>query len=124
MECILKNPDMDVKDVYKNAYETMKDDPTYFRNVIEGYFAYINEELKKMKTFLYKSIEKKNLLETLEMKNYPTFYKAFNTLLRNKKQDILKRPFKAFTGEGFKKPKIYKKGSGTGFIKPEIYKKK
>jgi hypothetical protein len=48
-ECVIKNPEMDVKDVYKEAYFALKTNENNFATIIRGYFYSINDELKKMK---------------------------------------------------------------------------
>lgn len=48
-ECIIQNPRMDIKEVYKEAYNFLKTKSTEYKFVIiRGYYAYINEELKKI----------------------------------------------------------------------------
>jgi hypothetical protein len=57
-ECVIQNPEMDVKDVYKEAYAFLNTNENKFATIIRGYFFSINDELKKMKkTF---SIKKNN----------------------------------------------------------------
>jgi hypothetical protein len=48
-ECIINNPELPVKEVYKEAYDTVRQDEMNFASVIRGYFYSINEELLKMK---------------------------------------------------------------------------
>ncbi len=48
-ECVINNPELPVKEVYADAYNTLLTDEDKFAYVIHGYFLSINEELKKMK---------------------------------------------------------------------------
>ena len=48
-ECVIQNPEMDVKDVYKEAFNALKTNQNNFATIIRGYFFSINDELKKMK---------------------------------------------------------------------------
>ena len=48
-ECVIQNPEMDVKDVYKEAFNVLKTNQNNFATIIRGYFFSINDELKKMK---------------------------------------------------------------------------
>ena len=48
-ECVINNPDLPVKEVYKEAYGMIRNDEMNFASVIRGYFYSINEELLKMK---------------------------------------------------------------------------
>ena len=58
-ECVLSNPEMDIKDVYKEAWDIVNKDEGNFATIIRGYFLSINEELVKMnETF---SIHKNNI---------------------------------------------------------------
>ena len=107
MECILKNPDLDIKDVYKNAYELMNDEPQYFKDLIVGYFININEEMKKMKGFIFKSIEKGDVDKYHE--DYEKFYADYFKLLAKHREAVMKKPLKKFTGEGFIRPTLNKK---------------
>jgi len=110
MECVLKNPDMPIKDIYKNAYELMNDDPQYFKDVIVGYFLNMNDEIKKMKNFIAKSITKGDLDKYLD--NYEQFYIDYYKLIDKHRRAVAKKPRVKFTGEGFKRPEVYKKVSG------------
>ena len=110
MECVLKNPDMPIKDIYKNAYELMNDDPQYFKDVIVGYFLNMNDEIKKMKKFIAKSITKGDLDKYLN--NYEQFYVDYYKLIEKHRKAVAKKPRVNFTGEGFKRPMVYKKVSG------------
>jgi hypothetical protein len=110
MECVLKNPDMPIKDIYKNAYELMNDDPQYFKDVIVGYFLNMNDEIKKMKNFIAKSITKGDLDKYLD--NYEQFYIDYYKLIDKHRRAVAKKPKVKFTGEGFKRPEVYKKVSG------------
>jgi len=49
-ECVIQNPEMDVKEVYKEAFNALKTNENNFATIIRGYFFSINDELKKMKT--------------------------------------------------------------------------
>ena len=43
MECVLRNPDMSVKEIYSKAYDKMNRNPEFFLAVIKGYFIQVNE---------------------------------------------------------------------------------
>ena len=127
MECILRNPDMDIKDVYKNAYTIMNDDPKYFRDVIRGYFIDIDDEIKKMQKFYAKSIQKKDISQS-ENSGFAIseFFNKYIKLLGKRKLEISKNIKKVeFTGEGkFRRPLLNKKIVGSGaFNKPLLNKK-
>ena len=47
-ECVMANPEMDIKDVYKEAWDAVNTDEGNFATIIRGYFLSINEELLKM----------------------------------------------------------------------------
>ena len=48
-ECVIQNPEMDVKEVYKEAFNALNTNENKFATIIRGYFFSINDELKKMK---------------------------------------------------------------------------
>jgi hypothetical protein len=48
-ECVIQNPEMDVKEVYKEAFNALRTDANNYATIIRGYFYSINNELKKMK---------------------------------------------------------------------------
>lgn len=51
-ECVMSNPEMDIKEVYEEAYKALNTNEGKFATIIRGYFLSINEELVKMnKTF-------------------------------------------------------------------------
>ena len=107
MECILRNPDMDIKDVYKNAYTIMNDDPKYFKDVIRGFFIDIDEEIKKINKFYIKSIKKNDLLQFQDTPfAISDFFENYIKLLAKNKREISQKTKKVeFTGEGrFNKP--------------------
>ena len=105
MECVLRNPDMDIRDVYKGAYEAMKDEPSFFLAVIKGYFIEVNELLTDI-NFFQKSIKSSEL----KVIHWENFYDKYFRYLKKINDDNEKKPKKPFTGEGvFKLPKIYNK---------------
>lgn len=115
MECILRNPDMSVKEIYSKAYDKMNRNPEFFLAVIKGYFIQVNELLVDI-NFFKKSIKLKDI------KNLDGlfFYNKYYEYLRKVKKENKKIPRIPFTGEGgFNLPQIYK---GDGFNLPEIYK--
>jgi hypothetical protein len=107
MECVLKNPEMSVKDIYKKTYELMNDDPQYFKDVIVGYFFNMNDEIKKMKGFIAKSINKGDIDKYLD--NYDKFYVDYYKLIDKHRDATLEKPYKPFTGKGFIRPTLNKK---------------
>jgi hypothetical protein len=121
MECIIRNPDMDIKDVYKYAYTLMNDDPKYFRDVIRGYFIDIDEEIKKMNKFYFKTLDSNILKKTAgENIGLSEFFEKYIKLLGKHKLELSQRTKKTeFTGEGrFNKPLLKKH-----FNKPLLNKK-
>ena len=61
-ECVIKNPEWTVEDVYAKAFHYLETDPNNFATIIRGYFFSINDELKKMnKTFTIEKTEKRKL---------------------------------------------------------------
>ena len=48
-ECVIQNPEMDVKEVYKQAFNALRTNANNYATIIRGYFYSINNELKKMK---------------------------------------------------------------------------
>ena len=48
-ECVIQNPEMDIKEVYKEAFNVLKTNENNFATIIRGYFFSINDQLKKMK---------------------------------------------------------------------------
>ena len=52
--CIIENPDVRITEVYKVAYNIMKNDPSTFRAAIRGYLLAADRELRKMKIFIGK----------------------------------------------------------------------
>jgi hypothetical protein len=59
-ECVINNPEMDVREVYKEAFDALKTNENNFATIIRGYFFSINDELKKMKsTFTLKKVKTK-----------------------------------------------------------------
>tara|TARA_R110002126_G_scaffold226277_5_gene370973 strand:- start:4394 stop:6400 length:2007 start_codon:yes stop_codon:yes gene_type:complete len=126
MECILRNPDMDIKDIYKSAYTLMNDDPKYFKDVIRGYFIDIDDELKKINNFYYKSINRADMITQKGVFEYAKFYNEYIKLLGKRKLELSKTKTKIeFTGEGkFRRPLLNKKIVGSGaFNKPLLNKK-
>jgi hypothetical protein len=101
-ECVLRNPDMDLKTIYKEAYDTIKGNPIYAKNVIRGYVAQMNDTVKEIK-FYYKKIGESGGLGMDEfLKNYIKYLKSQKKYRKNKKE--------VFTGFGrFNKPIPYVK---------------
>ena len=115
MECVLRNPDMSVKEIYSKAYDKMNRNPEFFLAVIKGYFIQVNELLVDI-NFFKKSIK----LEDLKNLDGLFFYDKYYEYLRKVKKENKNKPRIPFTGEGgFNLPQIYK---GDGFNLPEIYK--
>jgi hypothetical protein len=104
IECVLRNPDMDIKEVYENAYNIMNDSPQFFLDVIKGYFVQVNELLKDIGFF--KKTLVKNEIENLRPN---VFYDKYYKYIKKVNEEIEKKPKKEFTGKGFKLPQIYKR---------------
>jgi hypothetical protein len=104
MECILRNPDMDIKDVYKEAYELLQDKPQFFLDVVKGYFIQVNELLKDI-NFFQKSLNR----EDIQVMRQNIFYDKYYKYIKKVNEDMEKKPKINFTGKGFKLPQIYKR---------------
>jgi hypothetical protein len=66
-ECVIQNPEMDIKEVYNEAFNTLKRNENNFATIIRGYFFSINDELKKMqKTYsIAKAKSKTGMIDIL-----------------------------------------------------------
>jgi hypothetical protein len=95
-ECVMNNPHMDVREVYKEAYDFLKTDETQFATVIRGYFLDINDELVKMnKAFsIKKEYLAKNKIDDLLL-----------DYLKQSQNNIRNKPRKPFVG-GLKNKKF------------------
>ena len=88
-ECVINNPHMDVKEVYKEAYDVLKTDESQFASIIRGYFIDINDELLKMnKTFSIK----KDYIENNRTDD------IFLDYLNQSRSNLQNKPKKKFTG--------------------------
>jgi hypothetical protein len=93
-ECVMANPDMDIKDVYKEAWDAIRTNELGFATIIRGYFISINEELVKMnKTF---SIDKSYIYE------HPQDIDMFLAYLDAEREHLKKKPRKIFQNGGKK----------------------
>lgn len=63
-ECVIQNPEMDIKEVYKEAFDALRADKDNFATIIRGYFYSINDELKKFNKDY--SIEKNTKFEEFD----------------------------------------------------------
>ena len=101
-ECVLRNPDMDLKTIYKEAYDTIKGNSIYAKNVIRGYVSQMNDAVKDIK-FYYKKLGVEGSISMDEfLKKYIEYLKKQKQFRKTKKQ--------VFTGLGkFSKPIPYKK---------------
>jgi hypothetical protein len=126
-DCILKNPDMDFRDVYKNALDVLNNKPERARMLIRGYYHEINEKMTEYAITLSQYI-----------KNIPKIDRAYDVAITDfipnilildyirKKSDALDDQPDTFegTGKGFIMPDSIYKGEGKEFIMPEsIYKR-
>jgi hypothetical protein len=83
-ECVIQNPEMDVKEVYKEAFNALKTNENNFATIIRGYFFSINDELKKMKkTF---TIEKTKKAKWTEADILIEYLKQSQDKLKNKER--------------------------------------
>ena len=93
-ECVMANPEMDIKEVYKEAWDAIRTNELGFATIIRGYFISINEELVKMnKTF---SIDKKYIYE------HPQDIDMFLAYLDAEREHLKKKPRKIFQDGGKK----------------------
>ena len=126
-DCILKNPDMEFKDVYKNALDVLNDKPEKARMLIRGYYHEINEKLTENAITLSQYI--KNIPKIDREYDIPITDFFHNVLILDyirKKQDALDNQPDTFEGTGkeFIMPDSIYKGEGKEFIMPEsIYKR-
>jgi len=96
-ECVIQNPEMDVKEVYKEAFNSLKTNQNNFATIIRGYFFSINDELKKMnKTFTIQKTKKEKWTEADILLEY---LKQSQVNLKNKER-------KTFQDGGSKKSKF------------------
>ena len=96
-ECVIQNPDMDVKEVYKEAFNALKTNENGFATIIRGYFFSINDELKKMKKSY--TIEK-SITSTIGANDILLDY------LRQSQWHLQSKPRKTFQNGGIKKHKF------------------
>ena len=94
-ECVIQNPEMDVREVYKEAFHALMHNEENFATIIRGYFFSINDELKKMKMSF--TINKKKYKE-IKTEDYDILL----NYLSKSRIHLLKKERKPFTG-GFKK---------------------
>jgi hypothetical protein len=102
IECVIRNEGMDIREVYKKAYEAMNNQPMYFLSVIRGYYTDVNEWLSKNKNFT------KDL--------------STNSLKTIRSKDIEKELSKLIKARRSKADRQYKKVNikGSGFYVPKI----
>jgi len=122
-ECIIKNPEMDMREVYKHALEALEKNPIKTRMIIRGYLHEVNENLETNKEFLSNYI-----------KNVPKVSREYNEALMNdenfsfdkykrEKDELLKEKPDIFKGTGEAFPDVVEKKKDIKFIMPEsIYK--
>jgi hypothetical protein len=115
MECVLRNPDMDIKEIYQKAYDSMNEEPKFVLDVIKGYYIQVNELLKDI-GFFQKSIVGKEL----KIIHAQTFYDKYFKYIKAVNEQNESKPKIPFTGEGFKLPIPF---IGKGFNLPIPYKK-
>ena len=98
-ECVMANPEMDIKDVYKEAWDAVNTDEGNFATIIRGYFLGINEELLKMnEAFSIHSNHIKPIAKTRAI---------FLRYLNESRDNLNTKPRKVFHGginKKFKKP--------------------
>jgi hypothetical protein len=87
-ECVIQNPEMDVKEVYKEAFDALKNNENNFATIIRGYFISINEELLKMKKVF--SIKRGKFTDEKASKNdiLLDYLLKSNTHLKTKPQKV------------------------------------
>jgi hypothetical protein len=96
-ECVIQNPEMDVKEVYKEAFNALKTNEDNFATIIRGYFFSINDELKKMnKTYTIQKTKKEKWTDADILLDY---LKQSQVNLKNKER-------KTFQNGGIKKHKF------------------
>jgi hypothetical protein len=87
-ECVIQNPEMDIKEVYKEAFGALRADKDNFATIIRGYFYSINDELKKF--------NKKYTIE--ESDNIQWFDDVLVTYLNQNQVKLKKKKRKTFQG--------------------------
>jgi hypothetical protein len=93
-ECVMANPGMDIKEVYKEAWDVLKNNEGGFATIIRGYFLSINEELVKMnKTF---RIHSDYITEN------PYNNDAYLAYLNEEREHLQRKPRKVFQDGGLK----------------------
>jgi hypothetical protein len=92
-ECIINNPEMDVKDVYKESYRALLNkNMDNFAWVIRGYFISINEELVKMQNFYSIDSRYMNKTDTNVLIEY----------LNKSRENLETKPLEEFKGGKYK----------------------
>ena len=89
-ECVITNPDMPIKEIYKEAEVVLTEEPMNIATIIRGYFASVNEEVKGM------NIKHKSITGAYSKKHidpYGTFLLDYLVENTSKLQKKAKKPF-------------------------------
>lgn len=102
IECVIRNEGMDIREVYKKAYEAMNNQPKYFLSVIRGYYTDVNEWLSENKNFT-KDLSSTSL-KTISSKDIE---KELSKLIKTRRSKADRQYKKVnIKGSGFYVPKI------------------
>lgn len=89
-ECVITNPDMPIKEIYKEAEVVLNEEPMKIATIIRGYFASVNEEVKEM------NIKHKSITGAYSKKHiepYGTFLLDYLVENTSKLQKKARKPF-------------------------------
>jgi hypothetical protein len=116
-ELILKNPDDDIKQIYKASIDFIGNNYDTYQNIIRGYFNYINDELDVLK-----KRKPMGRAETLKLEKAVSSYAYFEEQIIQEINDNYHRE-NIILKENFKKnktPKKYVLGSSLKFNKKKL----
>ena len=116
-ELILKNPDDDIKQIYKASIDFIGNNYDTYQNIIRGYFNYINDELDVLK-----KRKPMGRQETLKLEKAVANHAYFEELILQEINDNYHRE-NIILKENFKKnktPKKYILGSSLKFNKKKL----
>jgi hypothetical protein len=89
-ECVITNPEMPIKEIYKKAEDILNEEPMKIATIIRGYFESVNEEVKGM-NIKHKSITGAYSKKYIDL--YETFLLDYLVENTSKLQKKAKKPF-------------------------------
>ena len=89
-ECVITNPEMPIKEIYKKAEDVLNEEPMKIATIIRGYFESVNEEVKGM-NIKHKSITGAYSKKHIDL--YETFLLDYLVENTSKLQKKAKKPF-------------------------------